>query len=192
MAYKNLTHRKRRKEMCNILFLGFYPDFSKSRNKDELLLIYNLAKDGYFSHEIAERIGKNPKAIQKTFRRYDFPNLQNFAPPKLSERPNFVDGIKEMKGYFYKRMSEHPNGTKHGSYVAVHRLVMEKKINRYLTNKEVVHHIDGNPKNNHPDNLELFESNGKHLAVTLLGKCPNWSDEGLKRLDQSRRRPRKN
>lgn len=45
-----------------------------------------------------------------------------------------------------------------------HRLVMQYKIGRKLTKGEVVHHIDKDKGNNHPDNLELFPSMKGHLA----------------------------
>lgn len=44
-----------------------------------------------------------------------------------------------------------------------HRVVMEEKIGRPLKRGEVVHHIDGNPRNNGPDNLMLFNSQSDHL-----------------------------
>lgn len=191
MPYTDQEYRKRRAEKCNELFADFYPDTTGARKPDEVIRIYELAKDGYFSHEIAEIIGKSPKSVQKTFRRYDFPALHNFEPPRLEERPNYINGIKKMKGYLYKRMPHHPNGTKHGNYVAVHRLVMEEKLNRYLKPEEVVHHIDGDIKNNHPDNLEVYPDNATHLSETLSGKVPNWTKQGLKALDRSRRQPRK-
>jgi hypothetical protein len=55
-----------------------------------------------------------------------------------------------------------------------HRAVMEKILDRKLTEKEVVHHKDGNKSNNSPENLELYASNGDHLREHLLkntGKC---------------------
>jgi len=58
---------------------------------------------------------------------------------------------------------EHPQSNSKG-YVAEHRLVVEEKLGRYLKSKEVVHHIDKNPKNNDIDNLMLFESNAKHQS----------------------------
>jgi hypothetical protein len=43
-----------------------------------------------------------------------------------------------------------------------HRIVAEQKIGRKLLPKEVVHHIDGNKRNNQPDNLMVFPSQKEH------------------------------
>lgn len=50
-------------------------------------------------------------------------------------------------------------------YALEHRVVMEQKLMRLLNRDEVVHHIDGNPNNNHADNLELFASQSDHIHV---------------------------
>src|SRR5579859_5582746 len=47
-------------------------------------------------------------------------------------------------------------------YVMEHRLVMAQKVGRLLAREEVVHHIDHNPANNRPDNLELYPNNAAH------------------------------
>jgi hypothetical protein len=60
---------------------------------------------------------------------------------------------------------------------------MEKKLNRPLLKTEVVHHIDDDKLNNAPENLKLFATNGAHLAETLAGKCPNWTEAGRQALD---------
>lgn len=57
--------------------------------------------------------------------------------------------------------SGHPNPNT-GRWIHIHRLVMEKKLGRFLDPKEVVHHIDENKQNNVPENLELFPNSREH------------------------------
>ena len=49
-----------------------------------------------------------------------------------------------------------------------HRVVAENKLGRALLKGEVVHHIDGNKQNNHPDNLAVM-SQGAHMREHGLG-----------------------
>lgn len=44
----------------------------------------------------------------------------------------------------------------------LHRVVAEEKLGRPLEPGEVVHHKDGNKRNNDPDNLEIFPSQSEH------------------------------
>jgi hypothetical protein len=44
-----------------------------------------------------------------------------------------------------------------------HRLVLEKKLRRRLQDHELVHHIDGNRRNNEPQNLEVM-TRSDHIA----------------------------
>lgn len=85
--------------------------------------------------------------------------------------------------YDYAVVPEHPNATKH-NYVLHHRVVMENEIGRLLNEEEVVHHIDGNKKNNDIENLELHSRKGhaelhgkeKKTKYVLL-KCPECQNE---------------
>lgn len=57
------------------------------------------------------------------------------------------------------------NGT---SYIKLygrheHRVIAEKMIGRELNPGEVVHHIDGNKRNNNPENLIVFKNQADHL-----------------------------
>lgn len=186
-----MTYSSDRREACQELFANFEPDLSGSKAPETVLIVARLAAEGLFSHEIAERVGKTPKAVQKMFRRYNFPVLQNYAPPRQEQRIGWKGGEKMSKGYLYRRMPDHPNGTKYGSYVAVHRLVAEEMLGRYLLSGEVVDHIDGNTLNNAPSNLRVFGSNAEHLKSTLSGKCPEWTEEGKARLQRARSQPRR-
>ena len=180
-----MNYRENRKKECQELFADFRPDLTTCRDPDVVRQCARLASEGYFSHEIADIVGKSAKAVQKIYRRYNFPVLQNFSPPRREQRIGWSGGVKIVKGYEYSRTPNHPLASKHGSYVAVHRLVVEEKIGRYLLATEVVDHIDGNTRNNHPDNLRVFESNAEHLRVTLAGRIPKWTDEGKQRIREA-------
>lgn len=52
-----------------------------------------------------------------------------------------------------------------------HRIVMEKKLGRKLTSQEIVHHIDGNKHNNHPDNLQLV-TRSEHAKIHFHTSLP--------------------
>jgi hypothetical protein len=82
---------------------------------------------------------------------------------RKANNPNWKGGEKiDNQGYIRVHKPEHPFCDTHG-YIFKHRLVVEKKIDRYLELQEVVHHIDKNPLNNSIDNLELFKNNGEHI-----------------------------
>jgi len=44
-----------------------------------------------------------------------------------------------------------------------HRVIAEEMLGRPLKPGEVVHHVDGNKRNNTPDNLMVFASQGDHV-----------------------------
>lgn len=89
--------------------------------------------------------------------------------------------ITDKSGYVLVYAPSHPYKN-HQNKVREHRLVMEKKIGRYLSPKEVVDHVDGDIKNNKINNLRLFANNAEHLRTTLTGKVPKWTKEGKKRI----------
>lgn len=61
------------------------------------------------------------------------------------------------------KMPEHPNAVK--GYVKEATLVLEKKLGRYLDlPHEFAHHIDQDPSNNEPDNLEAM-SRSAHQSL---------------------------
>lgn len=83
--------------------------------------------------------------------------------------------------YIYAVVREHPGSTKFG-YVLEHRIVMENSLNRLLGENEVVHHINGNKKDNRIENLEILDHR-EHVRIHVMDRgrkcvdliCPNCS-----------------
>ena len=88
--------------------------------------------------------------------------------------------VKKLYRNIY--LPNHPYCKSNG-LVFEHRLVMEKKIGRYLRPEEVIHHIDGNTLNNDIDNLELFENHKKHqLSRHTFPECCHAKKNNNKRF----------
>ena len=79
-----------------------------------------------------------------------------------NKNPNWKQGFIIVDGYKYILNRNHPNTTKMG-YVLEHRMIMENKLGRYLTKKEIVHHVNHNKLDNREENLIIYESTGKHF-----------------------------
>lgn len=119
----------------------------------------NAPAVGYWveKHELWGPGGKcKSDAIREALRK-KYPNGR-----KGRRASNWQGGRREVGGYIYVYAPDHPYAGTNNA-VAEHRLVIEKKIGRYLTPDEVVHHLDGNKKNNHPDNLVLYKR-GQHVS----------------------------
>lgn len=69
----------------------------------------------------------------------------------------------KMGKYLCEFAPDNPRATKEG-YVYTHVLVAEKKLGRYLTPEECVHHVDHDKYNNDPSNLMIFKTIADHTA----------------------------
>jgi hypothetical protein len=146
--------------------------------------------------DLAKRIDPRitAKSIYKVCRKNGI-QCQRTGPRSGAGHPNWSGGrILDRNGYVLVYVPDHHECQRvnavraakaNGSYyrkethIQEHRLVMEKHLGRNLLPTEVVHHRDDNKKNNAIENLQLFDSNSRHLAETLLGKCPKWTARGL-------------
>ena len=73
---------------------------------------------------------------------------------------NWKGGRYVQDGYIFVWIPSHPSAKK--GYVSEHRLMVEQHIGRYLTSKEIVHHI-GEKNDNRITQLILFKNCGYHL-----------------------------
>lgn len=76
--------------------------------------------------------------------------------------------VSAGQGYVRIWKPDHPNNN--GGYVLEHRLVMEKKLGRYLKKIEVVHHINGVRDDNREENLVVLTRHIHPSQTHLKGK----------------------
>jgi hypothetical protein len=144
-----------------------------------------VAVELYRTHQSTEIVA----AMMHTNRRYVRQALQEVGAPRRPEgalpmeRNHRWKGgrIVDSDGYVLLKAPDHPDSN-HLGYVREHRLVMEQKIGRRLSRSEVVHHLNSNKQDNRPENLDLYPTNGAHLAAELAGRTPKWSEDGRARL----------
>lgn len=102
--------------------------------------------------EMDERVKKYGKSGSKTKKGMWF----------RENNPRWKGGkSKHTEGYILILKPNHPFCDSRG-YVFEHRLMMEKKIGRYLKPKERVHHLNGIKNDNRPENLIYFPDESKH------------------------------
>ena len=97
--------------------------------------------------------------------------------PQWSGNKNsqYKDKTIDKDGYILFYNPEHPLSCgSNKNYVREHRLVMEKHLGRYLTPKEVVHHINENKQDNRIENLVLFPNHIIHGLYHSHKKYLNW------------------
>lgn len=139
---------------------------SKGHTKEKTLYKCSFCKKEKYDH--ASRKYKFCSQLCFTTSNRGKPRPQSFIDKMTGHKPYYWKGGKRMMNdYLQIFIPNHPLASKAG-YVAEHRLIMEKKLKRYLKKTELVHHIDFSRNNNSIDNLYLFDRMGGHTRYHNL------------------------
>lgn len=68
---------------------------------------------------------------------------------------NYKIGSRKSRDYIEVEAIWNPGHNSKG-YMSLHRMIAEARMGRFLKPDEIVHHKDGNARNNHWDNLEVM------------------------------------
>lgn len=164
-----------------------FPNAACERNAQAVL---QMCQDGWSLTQIGKVVGTRGGEVKKFLRRQGV--TKEFQAYAEGEKHHFWKGrLIDKDGYVLIHCKGHPLARKHSHYIFEHRLVMEQSLGRFLLPTEVIHHRNGDKKDNRPENLQVFQSNGEHLAVDLAvdlaGRCPNWSQDGKERIQKANR-----
>lgn len=63
-----------------------------------------------------------------------------------------------------------------------HRLIMQEILGRPLTRKEFVHHINGDKKDNRPENLEVISAREHNILHGCINLLPNAREKAADKM----------
>lgn len=154
-------------------------EFNKRWNKEELSHLYWEEKRN--TYEITRMLSSSPCVINRVMEKLGIPRRslseiqklrqKNHPQKKGPDNPLFK-GRRELKsGYIKVYVGNHPYSDSKG-YIFEHRLVMEKKLGRYLLPWEKVHHFNGIKDDNRQENLKLVSRTSHTVYNELCANCP--------------------
>lgn len=135
--------------------------------------IADLYQKGMTQDEIAKMLGVRQKMIWKRLRSLGVKCRRSSKRNQYKENnSSWRGGVTHTpRGYVMVKSPQHPRAMKCGEYVMEHILVMERHLGRSLKwfgaghkENEIVHHINGDKKDNRIENL-MLTTHSEHNAI---------------------------
>ncbi len=136
--------------------------------QDKEWLTKQYHDNGLSFKKIGKLCGKSGEVVRHFFARHGLKSRPSpFLNPgiyKGKDNPRWIGGrVYDSAGYIKIFHPEsHAYKPLNNKYVLEHILIMEKILGRPLKHPEIVHHKNGKPADNRPENLILFPSNKEH------------------------------
>lgn len=120
--------------------------------------------------QVAEVLGVHLTTVERLCASLGLQTMRTGPRAAHGHRKRWTGG-RFLEKYWYVSVFAplHPLAKVTG-YVGEHRLVAEVMLGRYLTETEVVDHVDSHTQHNWPANLRVFPKNADHLIETLTGR----------------------
>ena len=124
--------------------MSFYP--AHEWTEESRRRVSEANRKRVYSEETREKMSKA--------KRCNYNGLNGYGHTKMSS-----------KGYVLVYCPDHPRARNDG-YIGFHRVIVEREIGRYLTEDEVVHHINHVRDDNRPENLMLMNKK-EHMSMHM-------------------------
>ena len=135
--------------------------------------ILELRKQGLSQQQIGKEIGISQAVVGRALKKMGLPTM---VVRSGENHPSYKGGrvVTEL-GYVLILADKNDEiaaamSNKMG-YVLEHRLVMAQSLGRSLMPDESVHHMNGDPSDNRPDNLQLRQGKHGHGVVMVCCAC---------------------
>lgn len=116
--------------------------------------------------------GKNHPMYGKTHTEEAIKKIREVRKRQKGENsPNWRGGKYKNRNRWHILKPNHPCAV-HQKYIRRSRLVAEKCLGRYLTKKEIIHHINEDKSDDRPENLYLFPFQGRHTRFHFSKNKP--------------------